>query len=599
MVLYSLSGITAVILLGYGITRLAEYHTLNNLPPVAALFECSLRRLYRMTTCAERARLRQGRKASTPSFSVARIVQATNDAIQLNVMRAISWIPSRAYRGFAIQQTFARAMIGFDRVVDNDAPPSTGTRQTFFDEVTYVIENLADPGSITRRSFREILALIYTARATTKYLAFNPAGDMQQIWRDYTPDAVRIQADEPVAKGETLELAYHAYFRLKVLEGLAFGLNAEKATLFAELDTRSSLMRDMLEDLVRDAQMNQFAIPQEEFDRLPFSAADLHGHSGTFDGLAKEVPGLALWCVTQAQQHGSAWENELLPKLIAEVLPYIQPAQARRWCRAKWQQRDRFFRECAQIWQGYVPEATPTEVPWSWTASVDFYAAVAAAFHIPVSDATRKRWTCVSSSCFWLDYLLDDSPEPITAQAIYSRLLSDSETPGSDLPEWPFLPDVIAAADDLKRAIQGLGSRERIVSMLRDLGKLAPAKTGARSAVSYARLVEEEDTLYGELLAYCMSDDERNHPAFQMFRRWSGWFYRSCGLSDAMIDLRQDLRKNLASVRPSRVTRLVFDFYYVRISLLHTIRHPRAFLALAKAMDSRQAGAQLASTERR
>lgn len=582
-----LLGVVIAALFGYGVMRLVEYHTLNTLPTLAELFDMPLPKLYRWALRAERWRLRRRRVTSTKMFSKDRLLSIRNAILKLVILRATSLIPTQDYMGLKIANAFDLAVVAIDDVVDDDAEPSIGTRRWFFIHVTRLVEGFSDPASLHESALPEDIALVYTVLAAKQQARFDPVPILQSAWRKFTPDALRIIEGRPVDR-KTLDLAIAAYAEMLAFVGQLLGLDEWQAWLFGKLDSECNLMCNRLRGMLDDAQARRLNITEEEFAECAFGPADLLEHASSLEELAT-VPGLAEWCVSQAEEYGALWEHENMPRLQREVLPYIKPRLARKMFLMAENRRVRLFRWHLHWWKDYLPASIPPGPPPAWLALAEFYEAAAVTLGLPVSEDTKARWRLVVAYMFWLDYLLDDSPDPVRAQKIFERFVIGPMPLLSELPDWPALPKIMAATEELQQAVAGFGSYQSIVEETLAFGWLAPQKAQTDSVFAYIRLLRDEDTAIGRFTADCMSDEERAHPVFPEFRQWCEQFMGTCGVFDSKGDLAKDYRKRLVRVRPGRVNRLVLFVYFRWISLRFIGRHPRAFIALAEAVQRRRA----------
>jgi hypothetical protein len=244
---------------------------------------------------------------------------------------ALAFICTDAYRRARIERMWQSAILHIDAVIDEDLPASEGTRKLFFDYVTTLVGAFGEREVMERPAMLEVVSWLYVVRACREMLGFDPIETMRQMWADYSPDAVRTLAREPVTSAETLGRALSCFVTSYTFAGRILGLSEERARLLGELDTPSRTAADTLRDWLQDAQARRLMVPREELDRRGISVEDVFAHSSSWDSLAL-VDGLAEWCIEEAREQRVWLEETVLPRMRMEVIPYIRP----RWRRSRW-----------------------------------------------------------------------------------------------------------------------------------------------------------------------------------------------------------------------------------------------------------------------
>jgi hypothetical protein len=243
--------------------------------------------------------------------------------------------------------------------------------------------------------------------------------------------------------------------------------------------------------------------------------------------------------------------------------------------------------------------AAMLDLPHTWLlGGVETLAAAARAFGVSVSNETLERWLRAWACAYILDRLLDDSEDRVAALEVYRRLLRSLGTDPSPPPPGvaPRIPPSVAL---LMASLADTGSRDSVIHLALRMGELAPQKAECSSPWAYARLIRREDTIFGQLLADCMSATERDAAAFRPFRRWCSMYMIAWGMLDARRDLRTDCSEQKVSIRFTRSSRAVLRVHAVWAWTAVIVRYPTALDAVGKAMkrlsaESARAGADSA-----
>jgi hypothetical protein len=262
-------------------------------------------------------------------------------------------VPTEAYRRWRIEQVWMNAVKIADGVVDGDLSPSTGTPEEFFACFSDALFGFGEHTTMSARAMLEFAPWIYVVRACREMLAFDPLEMMREIWREYSPDASRIIAGEPVADAETIARAHCSYLMIYRLVGLILGLGEALAARLAELDTANRVAADIDVDWPRDARKRQLAVSREALEAAGISVEEVLAHAGSIEDLAR-VDGLASWCIAQAQEHRRWLEQVGLPGLRAEVIPHLRPRRRRTSWDRQLVYRLALFEHCEHRWSKCV-----------------------------------------------------------------------------------------------------------------------------------------------------------------------------------------------------------------------------------------------------
>jgi hypothetical protein len=219
---------------------------------------------------------------------------------------------------------------------------------------------------------------------------------------------------------------------------------------------------------------------------------------------------------------------------------------------------------------------------------VELLSAGARAFGQPLGSPTKERWRRLRNTAYTLDRLLDNSPHPAEALAIYQQIFASGEiSVPVDVPRW-VRPDVRPSGALLKSSLEKVSGRRRIAELALETGAYAAGNRAERNVFAYARNVVAENLCTASMVGECMSDAERAAPAFPAFGRWVGEFVASFALVDAVRDLPDDFDLGRVLVRPTRLNRIILMGYTLRAAAILASGRPRATAALAVALSMPQ-----------
>jgi hypothetical protein len=223
----------------------------------------------------------------------------------------------------------------------------------------------------------------------------------------------------------------------------------------------------------------------------------------------------------------------------------------------------------------------------AWLTGVDSLVTAARAFRVPVSSETLERWLRAWACAYILDRLLDDSEDRAPALDVYGRLLRSLGTEPNPLPPGvgTRVPTSVAL---LMSSLADTGSRDRVIRLALRMGELAPQKVASSRPSAYARLIRRENTIFGQLLADCMSATERDAAGFRAFRRWCSMYMTAWGMLDAVCDLRTDYAKQKVSIRFTRSSQALLRAHTVWVWTKVILRHPRAFHEVGMSIEAIQ-----------
>lgn len=596
---------------GYAVTRALEHLTVMRLANATAteLCDLSLARLYRWTTRLERRRLRYERMKE--DRVVARGARAVLDTVLINRMRVLGHRRDRVAIGERLAMTLNIAFRMIDEVVDDPRSADHLSRERFVSHIDTLLSHWGERQWLQDPATRVDPALIYTLSAGS-LAEVDTVHQLRAVWADYLPDVQRHLDGVPVADRATIQRVHHAYVLLEQLSAMLLGLDARRALLFAELDAPARTAKDDLWDLLSDIRTGLLPCCREELDERGIDLAQLLS-CRTFEDVAR-VRGVAHWCVDRAERHRQTWQ-EALPVLRREVVPYIR-ARWDVWLHTQeFEARLATLERIAQTWRQHLndavqpagePAASGTlapvyhrfdgdnalesdtyavlgEAPAAWQAGAEFLAACAERFGIPVSAHTREawyRWCCAAAI---LDRLLDDSPDPEQAFAVF-RLLVGTE-PDAALPAVPIWvrTSEINAGAIIRATLPSFPWDEQVRQLSLDLGAFALMKRREHNVRAYVRTLTEEARVNGLLVAACTFEDERMHPAYPRFRRFCARLFIFGVALDNNADLRGDYRNATAAIPPTIVNRFVFVANLVRTGVELAAANPGQMLGLVKA----------------
>jgi hypothetical protein len=602
--LWLFAGACVVVVTGCVTVRELGRRALRSLPPISDLRECSLRRLYLWVILAQFARLR-GKRRSTRSRWGRALLTLIHARVMFETCR-IGLVPTDAYRRWRIERVWMTAIMIIDCVIDGDLSPTRGTREEFFAYFSELLFGFGEPAAMSEDPMLEVVPWLYVVRACREMLGFDPIGMMREAWRDYSGDASRIIAGEPVADARTIERAHRAYVTIHRLAGVMLGLSEEQARLFAELDVPNRVAADIDLDWPRDARRGQLAVAREQLREAGISVEEVLANAGSLEALA-QVRGLSRWYIGQVREHRHWLQETALPRLRVEVIPYLRPRLRRTSWLRQLEHRSVLFDRCERRWRRYAPadQAPPAlasepagaveppadaqlgaeaaarvlQVPVDWRKGPEILAAAARALGIPVSLQTLKRWMQAWACTGILDRLLDDSEDREAALEVYRKVLRSLGAPTESLPQW-VNPSVLRAVASLMSSLADTGSCEEVVELALTIGQLAPEKRASSRPLAYARLVRRENVLLGELMVACMSPLERKSAALGLFRLWCARYMTAWGQLDALTDLKKDCAQHNVSVKPSMHRYLVLIAYAAWSWTVLAIRQPKAFRAM-------------------
>ena len=579
----------------YGAVRVAEQRTLTRLPAVGDLFEVPLSQLFRWAARVERARKRRDRLVSEDPWG-ARLVMAFGQARAMNAMR-------REHH-WRLVQLLECAETMIDDVVDGDRPSPCGTRKEFLGHITRLLTHCAEPWRLREPAVPVDVVLVYLLRAAPVLVGVDLTAPLQEIWDDYLPHAEGIIAGEPLANRETIKRLHRSFRGVMEVVATLHGLSPERARLFAECDEPSRTACNNLLNLGRDAARGQLQISREEVDENGVDPARLLQSRSWWE---LRESGIAPWCVAQAESH-RAQCSAALPRM-RDVLSQIEPRSAARVYEREWRSRLKWLDQIADTW-GNFSDASPSDVPragfqrpWyysfpgddrlpagayavvlgeaplGWLQRIRLLGVAAGSLGIPVSDRTHETWLRVLAEGCVLDRLLDESPYPEQAKAIFDRLIVGPLPDPSELPIWVPRRTLDAAAVG-HSAIDGLGSRERLIALMLELGEIAARKRAASSPGEYTRALRAEATATGTIFAECLSDDEQARPGYATFRRLCRLAF-GCGVGlDTFVDLRADYANGAVNVPPTMRAKLIVAAFGARAVAAIVAHEPVRFGAL-------------------